>query len=52
MTKLPLTHIGEEFGGRDHGTVIHACRVITDRMKKADDFRKTVESLIARVVEG
>lgn len=52
MTKLPLTQIGEEFGGRDHGTVIHACKSITGRMKEADDFRKSVESLIARIVEG
>jgi len=52
MTKLPLTQIGEEFGGRDHGTVIHACRGITDRMKKGEDFRRTVESLIARIIGG
>jgi chromosomal replication initiator protein len=52
MTKLPLTHIGEEFGGRDHGTVIHACKVISARMKSADDFRKGVESLIAKIVGG
>ena len=52
MTKLPLTQIGEEFGGRDHGTVIHACKVVSGRMKAADDFRKGVESLIARIVEG
>ena len=51
LTKLPLTQIGEEFGGRDHGTVIHACKTVTARMKAADDFRKTVESLIARIVE-
>jgi len=52
MTKLPLTQIGEEFGGRDHGTVIHACKVISRRMMAADDFRKTVEGLIAKIVEG
>lgn len=52
MTKLPLTQIGEEFGGRDHGTVIHACKVISKRMMAGDDFRKVVESLIAKIVEG
>jgi chromosomal replication initiator protein len=52
LTKLPLTQIGEEFGGRDHGTVIHACKVISSRMQASDEFRKGVESLIARVVEA
>lgn len=52
ITKLPLTQIGEEFGKRDHGTVIHACKVISARMAGSDEFRKLVEALIAKVVEG
>ena len=51
LTKLPLTQIGEEFGGRDHGTVIHACRAISQRMTKADEFRKMVEGLIEKIVQ-
>jgi len=52
MTRLPLTQIGEEFGGRDHGTVIHACKVISGRMVAEGEFRKLVEGLIAKIVEG
>jgi len=30
----PLVSIGMHFGGRDHSTVLHACRVIKDKAKK------------------
>ena len=33
--ELPLKQIGDEFGGRDHGTVIHACRTIEDYLQYA-----------------
>src|SRR5579859_3947217 len=32
MTESSLNTIGEAFGGRDHGTVLHACRLVKDRM--------------------
>jgi chromosomal replication initiator protein len=42
LTKVSLQEIGEKFGGRDHGTVLHACKSIAGRMKKEDQFRQTV----------
>ncbi|MCK7482554.1 MAG: hypothetical protein M0C28_39630 [Candidatus Moduliflexus flocculans] len=33
MTETSLSAIGEAFGGRDHGTVLHACRLVKDRME-------------------
>src|SRR5438552_16276613 len=33
MTECSLSVIGEAFGGRDHGTVLHACRLVKDRME-------------------
>jgi chromosomal replication initiator protein len=33
MTESSLNTIGEAFGGRDHGTVLHACRLVKDRME-------------------
>src|SRR5947199_232067 len=33
MTESSLNTIGEAFGGRDHGTVLHACRLVRDRMQ-------------------
>ncbi|TDU64565.1 chromosomal replication initiator protein [Prosthecobacter fusiformis] len=52
MVKLPLIQIGEEFGGRDHGTVIHACKVITQRMSETHDFRAMVDRLSAKLKEA
>jgi len=33
MTESSLNTIGEAFGNRDHGTVLHACRLVKDRME-------------------
>ena len=51
LTRLPLMQIGEEFGGRDHGTVIHACKVISSRLTGSDDWRRIVDTLTARIME-
>jgi chromosomal replication initiator protein len=52
MVKLPLIQIGEEFGGRDHGTVIHACKVISRRMNETVEFRSMVDRLNAKLLEA
>ena len=41
-TTASFQQIGEAFGGRDHGTVLHACKTISARMKKEDPVRQTV----------
>lgn len=45
LTESSLSTIGEAFGGRDHGTVLHACRAVTDRMETDAGVRKTVHQL-------
>jgi chromosomal replication initiator protein len=45
MTESSLNTIGEAFGGRDHGTVIHACRLVTDRMEVDSQVRQAVSYL-------
>lgn len=52
MVKLPLIQIGEEFGGRDHGTVIHACKVISQRMNQTAEFRTMVDRLQSKLLEA
>ena len=42
LTKASLHEIGEKFGGRDHGTVLHACSSVAGRMKKEDQVRQTI----------
>lgn len=45
MTQSSLNTIGEAFGGRDHGTVLHACRLVKDRMDVDSDVRQRVSYL-------
>lgn len=42
MTESSLNTIGEAFGGRDHGTVLHACRLVKDRMEVDSNVRQVV----------
>ena len=45
MTESSLNAIGEAFGGRDHGTVLHACRLVKDRMEVDANVRQVVSYL-------
>ena len=45
MTGNSLSVIGEAFGGRDHGTVLHACRLVKDRMEVDANVRQAVQYL-------
>jgi chromosomal replication initiator protein len=44
-TQLTLALIGENFGGRDHSTVIHALESVEDMMKTDANFKLSVEEL-------
>jgi chromosomal replication initiator protein len=45
LTKHSLQEIGDAFGGRDHGTVIHACKAIDNMMEQDASMRSSVEFL-------
>jgi chromosomal replication initiator protein len=45
LTDSSLSLIGETFGGRDHGTVLHACRLVKDRMEIDANVRQVVTYL-------
>jgi chromosomal replication initiator protein len=45
LTKHSLQEIGENFGGRDHGTVIHACKSVEAMMEQSDQTRSSIEFL-------
>jgi chromosomal replication initiator protein len=45
LTGESLPAIGRHFGGRDHTTVLHACRRTTARIADDDDARRAVDRL-------
>lgn len=45
MTNSTLSEIGDSFGGKDHGTVIHACKLIKKRMLEDERTRHMVRSI-------
>jgi len=45
LTKHSLQEIGEAFGGRDHGTVIHACKTVENIMEQDSSAKASVEYL-------
>lgn len=49
LLDLPLVGIGEQFGGRDHSTVIHSIRKVEETMETDDAFRRKVRSLIDKL---
>ncbi len=42
LTKASLNEIGDAFGGRDHGTVLHACKTVKRKMTEQDNLRQTI----------
>lgn len=49
LTKHSLQEIGDAFGGRDHGTVIHACKAVDNMMEQDASSRGSVEFLKAQL---
>ncbi len=45
LTGESLPAIGRHFGGRDHTTVLHACRRASTRLAADDEARRAVEKL-------
>jgi chromosomal replication initiator protein len=45
LTDASLSAIGEAFGGRDHGTVLHACKLVKDRMSVDSHVREAVKHI-------
>ncbi len=49
LTDCSLPKIGEEFGGRDHTTVIHAHEKISKHIKKEPNLEATLNEIINRL---
>ncbi len=46
LTNHSLPEIGDLFGGRDHTTVLHACRKIKELLDSSGDIREDVKNLL------
>ncbi|WIV12597.1 chromosomal replication initiator protein DnaA [Proteiniborus sp. MB09-C3] len=49
LTDLSLPKIGEEFGGRDHTTVIHAYEKITSDIENNIDLKQRINNIIEEI---
>lgn len=46
LTNHSLPEIGDHFGGRDHTTVIHACRKVKELIQTESDFAEDYKNLL------
>lgn len=49
LTDLSLPKIGDQFGGRDHTTVLHACDKIAGELKNDPTVQEMINELTSRV---
>ena len=52
LTDMSLPKIGEEFGGRDHTTVIHAYEKISENLKTDDSLQSTVNDITKKLTQN
>ena len=52
VTSLPMEAIGEEFGGRDHSTVVYALQKVSKRMETETTFAGMIKDIIKNVSES
>lgn len=52
LTSFSFPEIGRHFGGKDHTTVIHACRQIEKRQDADPAFRQLVDSIARQLRES
>ncbi len=49
ITQMSMASIGEEFGGRDHSTVVYAINQVSKNMKQDSKYKETVEDIIKNI---
>ena len=51
-TKSPLATIGSAIGGRNHATVLHSCKAVSNMMETDKIFKAQIEELEKMISEG
>ncbi len=49
LTNLSLSEIGKGLGGKDHATVIYACRQVGEKKDKDRNLSKSLDNIIKRI---
>lgn len=49
ITQMSMSSIGEEFGNRDHSTIVYAVQQVDKNMNNDTKFRETVEDIIKNI---
>jgi len=49
VTDSSLSDIGKAFGGKDHATVIYACKQMEERRSKDESFNRIIENLLQKI---
>ena len=49
ITQMPMTAIGEEFGGRDHSTIVYAIQQVEKGLARDPKIKATVEDIIKNI---
>jgi chromosomal replication initiator protein len=49
LTQASLSDIGKNVGGKDHATVIYACKQIEGKRAKDENFNRMIENLIEKI---
>ena len=52
LTDSSFPEIGRHFGGKDHTTIIHACKQITKAKENDVNLQATLESLKSDITKG
>ena len=52
ITQMTLASIGEEFGNRDHSTIVYAVKYVEKNMKKDTNLRDAIETITKTIRDG
>lgn len=52
LTDMSLPKIGEEFGGRDHTTVIHAYEKISENLNSDENLQHTIDEITKKLTQN